>query len=107
VSDDQPSGSGLVRLARNGALNASADVLSKICSLVFFALIARRLGEDTLGHYVFALAITSLVWSFAGFGLDRLAMRDIARDPTVMKRIAIPMAAMKARSCSSSAARPR
>jgi O-antigen/teichoic acid export membrane protein len=95
MSDDQPSGSGLVRLARNGALNASADVLSKLCSLVYFALIARRLGEDTLGHYVFALAITSLVWSFAGFGLDRLAMRDIARDPAVMKRIAVPMATMK------------
>ena len=87
--------SGLARLARNGALNAAADVLSKVCSLVFFALVARRLGEVTLGHYVFALAITSLVWSFAGFGLDRLAMRDIAREPAVMARIAIPMAAIK------------
>ena len=92
MSDDQPSGSGLVRLARNGALNASADVLAKVCSLVFFALVARRLGEDTLGHYVFALAIASLIWSFAGFGLDRMALRDIARDPPVMRSIAFPMA---------------
>jgi O-antigen/teichoic acid export membrane protein len=104
MSDDQPSGSGLVRLARNGALNASADVLSKVCSLVFFALIARRLGEDTLGHYVFALAITSLIWSFAGFGLDRLALRDIAREPSVMKRIAVPMAVMKASAAGAAAA---
>jgi O-antigen/teichoic acid export membrane protein len=96
MTDDQPSRAGLVRLARNGALNASADVLAKVCSLVFFALIARRLGESTLGHYVFALAITSLIWSFAGFGLDRLALRDIARDPAVMERIAVPMAMMKA-----------
>jgi O-antigen/teichoic acid export membrane protein len=95
MSADQPSRSGIARLARNGALNAAADVLSKVCSLVFFALIARRLGEDTLGHYVFALAITSLVWSFAGFGLDRLAMRDIAREPGVMARIAVPMATIK------------
>ena len=96
MTAEPPSGSGFVRLARNGALNASADVLAKLCSLVFFALVARRLGEATLGHYVFALAITSLVWSFAGFGLDRLAMRDIARDPAVMQRIAVPMATMKA-----------
>ena len=104
MSDDQPSGSGLVRLARNGALNASADVLAKVCSLVFFALVARRLGEDTLGHYVFALAITSLIWSFAGFGLDRLALRDIARDRAVMRSVAFPMAAMKAIAAAAAAA---
>jgi O-antigen/teichoic acid export membrane protein len=104
MTDAPAGGSGLVRLARNGALNASADVLSKVCSLVFFALIARRLGEDTLGHYVFALAITSLIWSFAGFGLDRMAMRDIARDPAVMKRIAVPMAVLKATAATVAAA---
>jgi O-antigen/teichoic acid export membrane protein len=104
MTDDRPGGSGLVRLARNGGLNAAAEIFSKVCSLVFFALIARRLGESTLGHYVFALAITSLIWSFAGFGLDRMALRDIAREPEVMKRIAFPMATMKAAAAGVSAA---
>jgi O-antigen/teichoic acid export membrane protein len=83
------------RVARNGALTASADVLSKIFSLVFFALIARRLGEAVLGYYVFAQALTSLIWSFAGFGLDRMALRDIARDPALMTRVVVPMATIK------------
>jgi O-antigen/teichoic acid export membrane protein len=73
------------RLLRNGALTASADVLSKLASLAFFALVARRLGGSTLGDYVFAMALTSLLWSFGGFGLDRMAMRDIARDPAAMQ----------------------
>jgi O-antigen/teichoic acid export membrane protein len=97
MSEPVPAGgSALARLARNGALSASAEVLSKLCSLLFFVLVARELGGNTLGHYVFAMAMTSLVWSFAGFGLDRLAMRDIARDPAAMGSIAVPMAAMKA-----------
>jgi O-antigen/teichoic acid export membrane protein len=84
------------RLLRNGALTASADVLSKLASLAFFALVARRLGGSTLGDYVFAMALTSLLWSFGGFGLDRMAMRDISRDPAAMRRLTVPVATLRA-----------
>jgi O-antigen/teichoic acid export membrane protein len=95
ASVPQSRGPAIVRLARNGALTAAADILSKLCSLAFFVLIARRLGQETLGHYVFALAMTSLVWSVAEFGFDRMAVRDMARDPGVMDRLVVPTGALK------------
>lgn len=92
---DRPAPGAAVRLARNGSLTAAAEVLSKVAALVLFALIARRFGDATLGDYVFAAALSSLIWSFGGFGLDRMAMRDIARDPKAIARLVIPMATLK------------
>jgi O-antigen/teichoic acid export membrane protein len=95
-SEAQPQGgSALARLARNGAMTASADIVAKVLSVVFFSLVARNFSGDTLGHYVFAQAVASLIWSFAGLGLDRMATRDIAKDPQVMRRIAVPQATLK------------
>jgi O-antigen/teichoic acid export membrane protein len=91
----QPRGSAAGRLARNAALTASAEVLSKLFSLAFFVLLARQFGDATLGHYVFALAVTSLIWSLAGFGLDRMATRDIAREPDQLVALVTPIAAIK------------
>ena len=83
------------RLARNATITATAEVMAKLFSLVFFALVARRLGDETLGDWVFALAVSSLIWSFAGFGLDRMGMRDMAREPAAIERLVVPMAAVK------------
>ena len=89
------SRSAVARIARNGALSATAEILSKIASLVLFALLAREFGQAALGDYVFAMAIASLIWSLTGFGLDRMTMRDVARDPTAMRRLVVPLAAIK------------
>jgi O-antigen/teichoic acid export membrane protein len=84
------------RLLRNGALTASAEVLARVVGVVFFALIARRLGDEALGDYAFALAASSLIWTFAGLGLDRMGMRDMAREPAAIDRLVVPMATLKA-----------
>jgi O-antigen/teichoic acid export membrane protein len=86
-------------VARNTTLTASAEVLGKLCALAFFVLIARKLGDATLGDYVFALALSSLIWSFAGFGLDRMATRDIARDLGAAERLVFPIAIVKVVAC--------
>jgi len=97
MSEDAPPKrqSAVARVARNGLLNASADVLSKVAALVFFALVARRLGEETLGDYVFAMAFSSLIWSLTSFGLDRMTLRDVARDPARMREMVVPLATIK------------
>jgi O-antigen/teichoic acid export membrane protein len=87
--------SAVARVARNGVLNASADILGKVASLVYFALVARQLGGDTLGDYVFAMALSSLIWSLTSFGLDRMTLRDVARDPVQMRDLVVPLATMK------------
>lgn len=96
MSPPAPAASPLARIARNGGLNASADVLTKLFALAFFTLIARSYGASSFGHYVFALATTSLIWVFGGLGLDRMATRDIARNPDAMRRLVVPLGVMKA-----------
>jgi O-antigen/teichoic acid export membrane protein len=95
VTAGRPRRGAAARLAHNAGLTATAEVLSKLAALVFFALVARRLGDETLGDWVFALAVSSLIWSFAGLGLDRMGMRDMARDPAAIDRLVVPMAAVK------------
>jgi O-antigen/teichoic acid export membrane protein len=68
------------RVARNTALRAAAEIVGKVASLVLFAYIARELGEATLGDFVFALAVAQIIWAVAGFGLDRMLLRDVARE---------------------------
>jgi len=83
------------RVARNTALRASAEVVGKLASVVLFAFIARRLGASTLGDFVFALAAVQIVWSVAGFGLDRMALRDIAKDHSAVDRLFADMNGIK------------
>lgn len=68
------------RVARNTALRAAAEIVGKVASLVLFAFVARELGEGTLGDFVFALAMAQIIWAVAGFGLDRMLLRDVARE---------------------------
>jgi O-antigen/teichoic acid export membrane protein len=75
--DSRPAAS---RVARNTALRAAAEIVGKLASLLLFAYIARELGEGTLGDFVFALALAQIIWAVAGFGLDRMLLRDVARE---------------------------
>jgi O-antigen/teichoic acid export membrane protein len=84
------------RVARNTVLRATSEIVGKLASVVLFAWIARSLGEATLGEFVFALAVSQIVWSVAGFGLDRMALRDIARDHGTVDRLFADMSAFKA-----------
>jgi O-antigen/teichoic acid export membrane protein len=83
VSDpsERPAAS---RVARNTVLRAAAEVIGKIASVVLFAYVARKLGREVLGDFVFAMAFTQLMWPVAGFGLDRMLLRDVARDRSVV-----------------------
>lgn len=83
------------RVARNTALRAATDTAGKLAGVVLFAYIARKLGEHTLGEFVFALSLGQIIYSVAGFGLDRMALRDIAREHDAVERIFWDMTAIK------------
>lgn len=83
------------RMAFNALARAVTEVLVKVASLVLFAALARTLGETPLGQFAFALAITQLVWAFAGLGLDRMTVRDIARDHDAVHRLFYDALAIK------------
>jgi O-antigen/teichoic acid export membrane protein len=72
--------SGLRTIARNSAFHAGSEILTKLASLAFYVVMARELGSAGFGDYMFALSLTVLLTSLAGFGTDGLLSRNVARD---------------------------
>jgi O-antigen/teichoic acid export membrane protein len=74
-------------MTRNAVLRAVTEVLVKLGSFVLFAALARAVGQSEFGTYTFALAITQVLYAFCGFGLDRMVVRDIARDRSALHHV--------------------
>lgn len=72
--------SGTSRILPNTVFRATADVGSKLISVGFFVVIARKLGASAFGSFTFGLAFGSLVTVLAGFGQDAIITREVARD---------------------------
>lgn len=84
------------RVARNTGLAIGAEVVGKAAPLVLFALIARILGARTLGDYVLAFAVTSLIFPVATLGMDRLLVREASQDRGAVDRLFFDLVALKA-----------
>jgi O-antigen/teichoic acid export membrane protein len=75
------------RVARNTALRAAAEIIGKFATLALTVVMADRLGVGAVGDFAVALAVTQLYWPIAGFGLDRLMLREIAIDRAATQRL--------------------
>ena len=67
-------------IARNTIARGAGEIAAKIGSLGFYAVMARELGADDFGSFIFALSLSSVVLMAAGFGMDALMTREIAKD---------------------------
>src|SRR5919201_1804811 len=74
------------RVARNTAVQAAGEVVSRLAMVAFYVVMARQLGQRGFGDFTFALAIV-LVVALAGFGTDYAVMREVARDPDRVHRL--------------------
>ena len=68
------------RVARNTSVRAVGELLGKFSSLILLAFLARAVGPDGLGVFVFALAWAELASLPIDTGLDRLLTRRVAGD---------------------------
>lgn len=68
------------RIARNALIRSAGEVIAKLASVVFYVVMARELGEQGFGDFMFALSLTSLLLLGSGFGIDDLTIREVARD---------------------------
>src|SRR4051812_2876274 len=68
------------RVATNTIARAAGEAVAKAGSLVFYVVLARELGSEEYGAFVFALALTGALLIGAGFGTDELIARQVARD---------------------------
>jgi O-antigen/teichoic acid export membrane protein len=68
------------RAILNTAYRGVGEIVGRFASLLLFAYAGRKLGQNGLGAFVFALAFTSVVMIAVDLGLDRYIMRAIATE---------------------------
>lgn len=69
------------QVARSGAVYTLALVFQKILSFAYFSVLARALGPEALGTYIFALSFAAFFSLVADFGLVPLAIRTFSQHP--------------------------
>ena len=63
----------------NLAALVAANVITAGGQYLIIVLVARRLGPESFGHFVFALTFGGLVVTLCNFGIDRVLIRAIVR----------------------------
>lgn len=75
-------------LARNFVLLGLGELVSKVCSFVAFAYLARVLGPGEFGQLEFALALIFFFTLLVDCGLGSYGAREIAKDESSLGRLA-------------------
>ncbi len=83
------------RIARNALVRSGGEIIAKVASLLFFVTMARELGREGFGAFMFALGLTTALLVGAGFGTDELTSREVARDHTRAGRYLSDVSALK------------
>ncbi len=82
----RPGGNGAMlepmsTLWRNTAWLTGATVGQKVVAFLYFAVIARTIGDQAIGAYALALALTTSIGVLDDIGLTSVLIREIAREP--------------------------
>jgi O-antigen/teichoic acid export membrane protein len=68
------------RAITNTLFRTGGEILGRLASLALFAEVARKLGQNGLGVFVFAVAYLGFVMVAVDLGLDRYLLRAIVRE---------------------------
>jgi O-antigen/teichoic acid export membrane protein len=68
------------RIARNALIRSGGEVVAKAASVAFYVVMARELGSEGFGDFMFALSLTSVLLLGSGFGIDDLTFMEVGRD---------------------------
>lgn len=66
-------------MAKNTAYYTGALIFQKVLAFIYFSMIARMVGVEDTGKYVFALSFTTLFAIFIDLGLGPVLTREIAK----------------------------
>ncbi|MDP3986232.1 MAG: flippase [Candidatus Veblenbacteria bacterium] len=75
-------------LARNTSYFTLALVAQKVISFLYFTFLARLLGPEAIGKYIFALSLTTVFSVLLDLGLANVLTREVARQPEFAPRYA-------------------
>lgn len=70
---------GVLSIFRNFAYLTGGRLMGDVVVFLFFVVLARNFGQEGLGQYSFAMALTSIVVVLADFGIFHLSVKDMSR----------------------------
>src|SRR5215216_956706 len=79
--DRKPEGRASRRIALGTLARSTGEAAGKLASLVFFIVIARHLGEEQFGDFIFGMSLSTVLLLVAGLGMQDMIGREIAKDP--------------------------
>jgi len=68
------------RIARNAVVRAGGEAIGKLASIAFFIVMARQLGTEGFGDFMFAFSLGTVLMLTSGLGTEELIAREVARD---------------------------
>ncbi|PIU03181.1 hypothetical protein COT44_04785 [Candidatus Shapirobacteria bacterium CG08_land_8_20_14_0_20_39_18] len=71
----------IAKIAANTLFLSFSQISARLLGFIYFIFLARYLGVATFGIYNFTLAFIYNFIPVADFGLERLVLRDISREP--------------------------
>lgn len=86
-------------LARNTLGFTVALVLQKVVAFVYFTILARFLGAENFGYYVFTLSYITIFAVIIDFGTNHYITREVAKNPSQAEKITANVFGFKLFSC--------
>lgn len=68
------------KIVSNAFLLSISQIISRLIGFVYFVFLARYLGVNNFGVYVFIISIVYNFVPLADFGIEKLVLRDISRE---------------------------
>lgn len=83
------------RVPLNAALLSASQLARTAVGFLFFLFLARRLGPDVYGKYMFAFALSEIFSILGDLGLHEYTIRELARRPERLKERWVGIIALK------------
>src|SRR3954447_17771707 len=81
AGDTKPERPASRRIALGTLARSSGEATGKLASLLFFVVVARQLGEEQFGDFIFGMSLSTVLLLFAGLGMQEMIGREVAKDP--------------------------
>jgi O-antigen/teichoic acid export membrane protein len=72
-------------ILRNLGFVTSGKIAGDLCTFVFFVVLSRHYGQEGLGQYSLAMALTGFLLVLAEFGLGALSIQQLSRHPRTFR----------------------
>ena len=69
----------VTRILKSFGFLTAGKILGDICMFLFFVILSREFGQNGIGEYSFAMALTGFIAAFADFGLYNLSIKEMSR----------------------------